>query len=210
MKKTFIILFLIIFCSFKMTGQDIKKDTINQFDSLGLKTGLWITYSSSTEQTRSVLYYVRGKKNGLCKFYTDNGILQNEIEYKNDLIDGLFKHYTIYGKYEISEYKNNIQEGVSKFYNYKGILIESSEYKNNILNGKKLQYSLKTGRVIMESNFINGKENGTRRSFSDNEKKEIIVEADFAEDIRVERRFYKRGKLIKVIKDEIGTQAILK
>jgi antitoxin component YwqK of YwqJK toxin-antitoxin module len=57
----------------------------------------------------------------------------------------------------------------------------------------------------MESRYVNGSEDGTRRSYKDNNKREIILEADFVNDKRVEIRYYKNGKLVRTVKDSPST-----
>jgi antitoxin component YwqK of YwqJK toxin-antitoxin module len=54
---------------------------INQLDSNGKKTGLWITVES---RLKSEIYYKHGFKNGIYKVYHQNGELFAIGEYIND------------------------------------------------------------------------------------------------------------------------------
>jgi antitoxin component YwqK of YwqJK toxin-antitoxin module len=199
MGRKLIISLLLLACIKLSNGQG--NDTLNKYDANGLKTGKWVGRWKETGKIANIEYYVGGKKNGMCIYYDVNGRLQNEVEYLNDSLHGLFKFYSPTGQREESEFKNGKQEGVTRYYNYKGQLTEEYEYHNNIRNGFHRIYS-ESGRVIMESSYVNGRENGTRRSYKDSDKREIILETDFVNDKRVEIRYYKNGKLVKTVKDD--------
>lgn len=202
MAKTITILLLLLFCIKASYGQ--WSDTLNKCDSNGKKNGEWIGRWKETGKVANVEYYVDGKKNSLCVYYNTDGILQNEIEYLNDTLHGVFKYYSPTGQKEVSEFKNGKQEGLTRYYNYKGHLTEEYEYHNNMRNGFHRIYS-KSGRVIMESRYVNGRENRTRRSYKDDDKREVVLEADFVNDKRVEIRYYKNGKLVKTVQDPPST-----
>lgn len=199
MGKRLVITILFLSCIKISYAQE--NDTLNKYDANGLKTGKWIGRWKETGKTAYIEYYIAGKRNGLCIYYDVNGRLQNENEYRNDSLHGLFRFYSPTGQKEVSEFKHGKQEGVARYYNYKGQLVEEYEYHNNIRNGFHRLYS-ESGRVIMESSYLNGSENGTRRSYKDNDERELILEADFVNDKRIEVRYYKNGKLVKTVKDD--------
>lgn len=199
METKLIISLFLLACIKVSNGQE--SDTLNRYDPDGLKTGKWIVRWKETGQIANVEFYVAGKKTGLCTYYDENGRLQNEIEYLNDSIHGIFKFYSPTGQKEVSEFKNGKQEGITRYYNYKGQLTEEFEYHNNMRNGFHRIYS-ESGRVITESAYVNGRENGTRRRYRDNDKREIVLEADFINDQRIEIRYYKNGKLVKTVQDD--------
>jgi antitoxin component YwqK of YwqJK toxin-antitoxin module len=58
---------------------------VNRVDSVGKKTGLWITMDSGL---RSEIYYLHGLKHGIYKVYYRNGELYSIGEYRNDLFSG--------------------------------------------------------------------------------------------------------------------------
>lgn len=199
MGRKLIIFLLLLTCIKTSNGQG--SDTLNKYDANGLKTGKWVGRWKETGKIANVEYYSAGKKNGQCTYYDVNGRLQNEIEYLNDSLHGVFRFYSPTGQREVSEFKNGKQEGITRYYNYKGQLTEEYEYHNNMRNGFHRIYS-ESGRVVMESSYVNGSENGTRRRYKDNAKREIILEADFVNDKRIEIRYYKNGKLVKTVKDD--------
>lgn len=199
MRKRMPVVILLLCCI--STSYSQQTDTLNRYDANNLKTGKWIRHWIETGKISSVEYYIAGKRNGLCIYYDLNGRMQNENEYQNDSLHGVFKFYSPTGQKEISEFKHGKQEGITSYYNYKGQLVEEYEYHNNMRNGFHRIYS-ESGRIIMESNYVDGRENGTRRSYKDSDKREIILEADFVNDRRVEIRYYKNGKLVKTVKDD--------
>lgn len=196
MRQKILFAILLLNCA---TSYSQQNDSLNRYDSDNLRTGKWVGHWTETGKISSVEYYIGGKRNGLCIYYDVNGRLQNEIEYRNDSLHGVFKFYSPNGQKEVSEFKHGKQEGITRYYNYKGQLVEEYEYHNNMRNGFHRIYS-ESGRIIMESNYVDGRENGTRRSYKDNSKRELILETDFVNDRRVEVRHYKNEKLIKTIK----------
>lgn len=195
----------LLFLAYIKTSNGQESDTLNRYDANGLKTGKWVSHWKETGKIANIQYYVDGKKNGICTYYDVNGRLQNEIEYLNDSLHGIFKFYSPTGQKEVSEFKYGEKEGITRYYNYKGQLTEEYEYHNNMRNGFHRIYS-ESGRIIMESSYVNGSENGTRRRYKDNGKREIILEADFVNDKRIEIRYYKNGKLVKTVKDAPSVQ----
>lgn len=198
MLKLFIIILLLI-CTLISLGQD--DDPVNKYDPHGLKTGKWVSRWNETGNVSKIENYVAGKRAGLSIYYDLNGRLESEIEYLNDALHGIFKFYSLTGHIEIAEFKNGKQEGITSYYNNKGQLTEEYEYHNNMLNGFHRIYS-ESGRIIMESTYLNGSEHGTRRSYMDNENRELVVEADFVNDKLLELRHYKKGALIKTVKND--------
>jgi antitoxin component YwqK of YwqJK toxin-antitoxin module len=176
-----------------------KTDTINRFDSSGLKIGKWIGRFDETKHVAAIEYYVAGKKNGLCKYFTDDGYLEYEIEYLKDTINGLWKYYPNTGQKIVSEMRNGQREGMTRLYDYKGRLVEEYEYHSDIANGLFRSFH-RSGRVAAKGQYLNGKETGRRVVYNDKKKAAIVIEIDYTEGRRIERRFYKKRKLIKTEK----------
>lgn len=176
-----------------------KVDTINLYDESGKKTGKWVRTWMETGKVASVEFYMAGKKNGLCKYYRQDGDLENEIEYKNDTLHGTYKFYAYTGQKEVSTFRHGRKEDTTRIYNYKWQLVEDYAMKNGIMNGIHRYYH-KSGRVMAEGYYIDGRETGTRHVYRDNDKKEVEIEIDYIEGRRQERRFYKKNKLIKIEK----------
>lgn len=197
MKKS--IMFLIVFFPFAKycSGQS---DTIfNQIDEHGFKQGYW--KRTMTNNNRIYLYaieiYMNDKRNGLCIYFFPNGTKSTESHYRNDTLDGLSTIYRDYGSIRYEEnFKDGKTDGFKRYYSVDGNLTEEQEYKEGVQTGIYRLYS-KTKRVVVESFYVDGIENGTRRVYRDNEKHQIIREFDFKNDIKVEARYYKNGKIVK-------------
>ncbi|MBI1780546.1 MAG: hypothetical protein HYR66_04170 [Sphingobacteriales bacterium] len=178
-----------------------QSDTVfNQKDVNGLRQGYW-KVTMTDIKGRTYLYaievYKDNKKNGLCFYYYPNGKKQSEISYRNDTLNGLSKYYRSYG---VIQYEENFIDGKShgfkRYYNTSGELAEEQEYTDGAVTGTYNLYSKKQN-IIVTSYNINGIENGVRKVYSDNNKKELLKEFDFTNGIRVGARYYKNGKLIK-------------
>lgn len=199
-KKVSILVWLIIVW-INCYSQNSNTDTLNQFDENNLKVGQWIYHWEGTNVISSVQYYLKGKRNGLCIYYNEKGIIQNASEYLDDKLHGISKVYSPTGALrEIAEFKDDKKEGFIRYYNYKNQLVEELEYHNNMRKGIYRTF-YESGRIASETTYKDGKENGTRRTFKDSDTKEVILETDFVNDMRVERRYYKKGKVDKVEKE---------
>ena len=106
MKKIYLLLLLTIL-SFTSYSQSNCK--INQLDSNGLKTGLWVEYYSNG-QIEVESEYLNGLKNGITKCYYESGELWEVGYFINNKLEGIsvtyFKDKTI--KY-LDLYKNGIE-----------------------------------------------------------------------------------------------------
>ena len=198
MLKKIIVVVSILACALSTLGQ-MRTDTTNKYDENGKKTGKWVRIWSETGKVSAIEYYISGKKNGLCKYYRENGDLQNETEYKDDTLHGVFKFYEYTGRKEVTEYRHGRREGMTRIYDYKWRLAEDYESKNDIMNGIHRFY-YNSGRVQAEGHYVDGKETGTRLVYTDSNEKQVRIEIDFLKGRRLERRFYKKGKLIKTEK----------
>jgi antitoxin component YwqK of YwqJK toxin-antitoxin module len=186
-----------VFVLLSTYGQDT---LLNQYDSDNLKTGKWVEHWTDTKRMASIEYFIKGKRNGLCKYYNSAGIIIEESEYVNDSINGISKVYSATGTLrEIAEFKNGRKEGFTRSYTYKGVMVYELEYHNNMLNGEYKIFHT-SGRLAAIRHYINGLENGTSKSYRDNKKNELYLEMDYVNEKRIETRYYKKGKLIKTEK----------
>lgn len=85
--------------------------------------------------------YSKGKRNGKCVLYYENGKLYIEAEMKNDLDNGTQKSYSKDGK-----------------------LTSQSVFKNGKLNGKSIEY-FPNGRVKSEQYYKDGKMTRTKKTY---------------------------------------------
>lgn len=123
-----------------------RKKTIETYAN-GLADGTWRTYPppSETNDTlpSSIDHYSNGKKNGLHIGYS-YGKRTEEINYKDDKLDGSYQKWDETGVLGISEnYKNGERDGLCKYYD-KGKLMREAEYKNGKLNGSEREYYFNT------------------------------------------------------------------
>ncbi|MBN1118713.1 MAG: hypothetical protein JXA77_15990 [Bacteroidales bacterium] len=96
-------------------------------------------------------------RDGLCKYYDENGTLISTIEFKENKYHGKYiKYYD--GKHKMREatYVNHKKQGSTYIYDKKGILIVEENYENDELNGIKRKYYL-NGKLKMENEYKDGR-----------------------------------------------------
>lgn len=168
-----------------------------------LQEGFWKLFLS--EEYFFIGNFINGKKEGLWKgmYITEqyDTTCFSEIEFENNLYNGLTKHYTFDGKlYKIINYKNGLKTGQEIEYfrtdtsdvNY---IEELKEYLDDKLNGKYLIYSyMNPFDTLTYGEYSFGKKNGRFIYNHYNGEKTII---DFVDD-KVEGKFikyYRNGTL---------------
>lgn len=120
---------------------------------------------------------------GVWEHYFDNGLVSERYHYLNGLRDGKYEEYGIQNAVSskpflntIGYYKNDKKEGEWKYYDYyfdiatktvsnKLLLTDVVNYSNDEGNGKSIQYDKQFGFKLIETNYINGIENGIRKSY---------------------------------------------
>lgn len=172
----------------------------NQKDENGLRQGHW-KISMTDIKGKTYFYaiesYKDSKKNGVCVYYYPNGKKQSEIMYKDDTLNGVAKFYRAFGVIQYEEsFVNGQTHGYKRYYNMSGELAEEQEYTKGLATSIYNLYSKKLN-IIVTSYNINGVENGIRKVYSDDKRREVLKEFDFVNGVRVSARFYKNGKLIK-------------
>ncbi len=122
----------------------------------GKKTGLWTQYGSDGKIS-SEKNYLDGKLNGTSKSFT-NGVLRKVEEYKDDVLDGVYKEYDDAGNilYNIA-YKNGKKHGNYISYKNNEVTCER-EYIEGEQSGKTTNY--RSGKRYEEINYVMGKKNG--------------------------------------------------
>ena len=107
-------------------GYPVKRERINRTDQNGLKQGLW-------------------------KFFRDNGNLQLEGTYQNDKKNGFFKYYDEDGNFQrIEKWENDI-------------LIEDAQQTKKL--DRRVEYH-PNGKLKTEAYFFKGTPDGVRREYS--------------------------------------------
>lgn len=121
-------------------------------------------------------------KNGLHKYFHENGKLSQEVNYKDDIKHGSFKVYDENGNLKAEgNFKEGVQEGYWKFYE-DGNLYQDGLYKNDEQHGVwKIYY--KNGQIEEECNWNNGNRDGILKQYSKNG--ELMREVNFKNGVEI-------------------------
>lgn len=104
--------------------------------------------------------YVDGKKEGKFKLLDEYGNITAELNFKNDLSDGVQKYFNSKGQLtEERTYVNDKLEGKKTEYFENGNINSIENYKDGKLEGISSTYYIDGGKQC-ELNFTNGSENG--------------------------------------------------
>ncbi|MEW4922127.1 tetratricopeptide repeat protein [Algibacter sp. 2305UL17-15] len=139
-------------------------------------------YSAQGVKFSEGLYDIKGGKEGVWKFYSDNGVLTAKGKYSDNKVFGAYTDYYNNGEIEsISQYENDSLTGYYVGYHKNGQLKQQGWYKKNAAHGEWRTYYI--NGTLKEINFYhNGDLNGTQELF--------------AADGRPERTYtYKLGEL---------------
>ena len=98
--------------------------------------GQWNYYHKASKTIMTIGNYTNGKLEGLRSVFYPNGKIAEEINFKD-----------------------NLKEGICKRYTENGIVIEESAYKNNEYNGTTT-FKDSDGNLISKGNFVDGKKAG--------------------------------------------------
>ncbi len=118
-----------------------------EYYEFGLANGTWRTYldSSATDTAVSMIEnFSQGKRNGVQRTYK-NGILVEEKNYRDDLLNG--KYFT---------------------WDSKGLPLSGENYTDGNLDGECIYYSF--GKVIRIVHYENGKKGGIEKQFDSSGK----------------------------------------
>ncbi len=133
----------------------------------GVPHGLSISYSAYTEMPLNEINYLFGKKNGWYKTYYDNGKIQEESEFLEDIKNGVTRWYNKSGK-RVAEnhYVNGVFQGVQKTYYDNDSIMTTTNYTNNIMTGDYKEY-YRNGKIKMEGKYVNGVREGAWIEFDE-------------------------------------------
>lgn len=114
----------------------------------------------------SELNYKDNMRNGLCITYFTNGNIESSCMYNNDVVAGQYKTFTEEGKPIIDgSIENDLFTGIHYEYNENGILISSAEFKSDVLDGIAKKY-FKNGSIALEVPYNNGLINGVVKYYN--------------------------------------------
>lgn len=145
--------------------------------------------------------FVNGQPQGIVKEYYETGILYKEINFVDGQPQGITKVYYPSGNLHFEEnYVNGLQEGEQKeFYDTPSspIMLQFT-MKNNAKEGKEVLYNAR-GKVLVESNYVLGRLNGTARRWSE-ETGELIYEASYKDGYKIgkEMEYYAANQIAKL------------
>lgn len=145
------------------------QEKVNQFDSKGKRTGVWIKYFDNN-QIRYTGTFLAGKEIGVFKYYGENSGL-NPIAIKTFAKDSNIaqvQFFTNEGVLESEgEMDGKLRIGKWLYYHPDGKTILSEEnYSNGVLNGKFVVY-YKNGFVTEETTYLNGKIHGNLKRYAE-------------------------------------------
>jgi antitoxin component YwqK of YwqJK toxin-antitoxin module len=173
----------ILFSLFHIESEGSYKD--------GIKENKWIYYANGIKFREG--FYKHGQKTGVWTQYVvfgnNKGNILNEMEYKNDMIDGFYKCYyemrssydsssidnpikhTFWPIFETVPYKNDKREGEYVLKDSLGKLLKMGTYINGAKNGLWIETAVKdeknlNGPYVLKGNYINGLKDGIWEVFS--------------------------------------------
>lgn len=158
-------------------------------------TGKWQYFHTNGKVSAEGKYSEFSKKEGVWKYYADDGIPTQEISYKGGLLDGKLVLYHDNGVVsEERQYSNDERKGPSKTYYMNGVLKEEFEVSNGALNGLYTFYD-KHGNKVSETNYKEGKREGKRTSYHANGKTEAKMAYKSGELDGAYESYYWNGQL---------------
>lgn len=118
-------------------------------------------YAPRSEKHRNKMDAL-GRKQGLWRYYTREGVLFMEITYQNDIKHGpSIRHHTASGVIiEECTYFNGRRDGEYKRYSANGILTTEGNYSMGRKTGIWVTYYMVNGEKKSEGSYANGKKNG--------------------------------------------------
>jgi len=114
-------------------------------------------------------YILNNKQNGLWKYYNENGIITDEINYKNGIKFGVCRHY-FEGKLNDQDYYNKDGKKNGLSYNYfaeSGQLHAIGKYSNDLLDSIHIYY-YDNGKTELIHQYNKGKKCGNWIYFNRN------------------------------------------
>lgn len=169
-----------------------KVRAFSEFSENGAKCFTTAFYKGGGKMSEGL--YVNEKREGLWKFYNEEGVLVADENYVNGIAEGLWKTYYQNGALlEEITYKNGEKEGPWKQYFFDGPLKLSARYKQGKLEGLATFYYA-SGRVMVSGPYTNNFKDGVWIHLNEKgvaEKKEVwaggFLQAEEYYDKEVER-----------------------
>lgn len=161
------IAFLFIFTGFTFSQNDTPKDTINQLNERGQKTGFWKKYYDNGNLQYEG-FFQNNYPTGTFIRYDKDGILKAKMHFK----ENSKKIYTQFFYPDQSMqaeglYYAQVKDSIWNFYSKEGFLINKVPFKMDKKHGKEEKY-YKNGQLSEESNWRNGIQDGMTIKYHEN------------------------------------------
>ena len=181
-------------------------DKLGNIIKEGRKKGGEFYYTGFSPQgniTSEGLYDLKGGKEGVWKFYSTNGILTEQGEYRDNKVQGDNKTYYKNGNIKaITPYKNGVLSGYYVEYHKNGKMSSQGWYKNNNQHGEWRFYAI--DGTLNTINFLHkGLLQGKQQYFSGAGKPSQTTEYLFGE-LMTDTYFDKNGKVFEQMNFDIG------
>jgi antitoxin component YwqK of YwqJK toxin-antitoxin module len=183
-----------------------KGEVIN--DQKKKKDRFEVTFFNSGGSKKSEGTFVDGQREGLWKFYDENGFLESTQEHKEDKLNGEVKSYFCNGKIKSeSTYKDGKQEGLHKVYYINGKLERQGYVVNGDEQGYWFYYYV-DGTPSEIKYYLNGELTGKQVSFgvSGKKNKEEFMKDGFTTKLN---SFDSTGKILGHMLFPLGTGEVL-
>ena len=130
-----------------------------KYDKNGKIVHAWI-YDNTGKVTAEGIITEKGEKEGMWKFYYENGAVRAEGKYLHNQRTGPWKFYGRDGKLEqTGTYRRGKAEGTWRWYFDNSALRREEEFFNGKEDGHYVEYD-REGNVIAEGNYIEGEKDG--------------------------------------------------
>jgi len=123
----------------------------------GVRNGVWIKYYDGAEagKVKSVASYSNGALNGPYYEYTNRGQIETEVNYANNVYDGVVAKYKFGRAVEVKTYLNNKLHGPSYDYFNDGKIQKETHFKDGKQHGIMSWYN-EEGAKTMEYEYKDG------------------------------------------------------
>ena len=144
----------------KLTGMENYRD-----DKLN---GLCIYYLPASDFPQKEMSYNMGKLEGLYRIFYENGKIQEESYYKDNLKSGPSRWYNKAGRMiAMYNYAKGQFEGLQKTYFENDTIQSVSNYADNLLNGEYKEF-YRNGKMKMAGVYVNGLKEGNWIEYDEN------------------------------------------
>jgi antitoxin component YwqK of YwqJK toxin-antitoxin module len=120
------------------------------------RDSIWVYYSYYTKTVSNKTAYTAGKRNGSSLSFYPDGEIAEEVWWKEDMKDGVWKQYFENGRLKLSAaYRNGKLEGEIITYYPDGKKETEGKYRQDVPDGKWVHY-LNDGKIASTIEYVNG------------------------------------------------------